>query len=65
MISMNRTMGPPNMPNINVHIELVLKLNYDVLSIMIPLQFHEEGFAYVLALCFMATTNVKTSLKRS
>jgi hypothetical protein len=28
-------------------------------------RFHEEGFAFVVALCFLATTNTKTSLKRS
>ncbi len=58
---MNGTMGPLNMPSIDVHLESIPKLN---LMISTP-RFHEEGFAFVVALCFLATTNTKTSLKRS
>jgi hypothetical protein len=35
VISMNIIMGPPNMPNIDVRLELVPKLNYDALNITI------------------------------
>jgi long-chain acyl-CoA synthetase len=33
---MNGTMDPPNMPTIDVCLELIPKLNYDALSTMIP-----------------------------
>jgi long-chain acyl-CoA synthetase len=36
VIPMNGTMDPPNMPNIDVRLELVLEFNYDVFNIMIP-----------------------------
>jgi len=36
MISMNGTMGPPNMPNIDVCLESVSKLNYDVFNTTSP-----------------------------
>jgi long-chain acyl-CoA synthetase len=36
MIPMNGTMGPPNMPNIDVCLESILKFNYDVLSTTTP-----------------------------
>jgi len=35
VIAMNIIMGPPNMPNIDVRLELVPKLNYDALNITI------------------------------
>jgi hypothetical protein len=39
VISMNIIMGPPNMPNIDVRLELVLKLKYDALNITITQWF--------------------------
>ncbi len=36
VIPMNGTMGQPNMPNIDVRLELLLKFNCDVLNIMTP-----------------------------
>jgi hypothetical protein len=36
VISMNGTMGQPNMHNIDVSLESVFKLNYVVLNTMIP-----------------------------
>jgi long-chain acyl-CoA synthetase len=36
VISMNGTMGPPNMPNIDVCLESVFKFNYDALNTTIP-----------------------------
>jgi long-chain acyl-CoA synthetase len=35
VISMNGTICPPNMPNIDVCLKSILKLNYDVFNIMI------------------------------
>jgi hypothetical protein len=61
MISMKGTMGPPDMPNIDVCLKSISKLNYDTFNTTIP----QRGICIYGSSLFLAITKTKTSLKRS